>query len=130
MYASEKVIIGGDFNMPDVEWHQRLPVENNRNALHAAFYELIQTYGLHLFVELPTRFGASGSNVFDLPFTNDGDLVESISIVPVISDNEFVRSFVCEDLFAIFHDHEKCFFMTAVIIMVQPTNWTRSFRRS
>lgn len=88
--SSDIVLLGGDFNMPDVTWNDTLPVENSRGAIHAAFFEIIRAYGLFQSVNFPTRITASGSSVLDLVFSNQNDFVQSVIPLPGISDHEVV----------------------------------------
>lgn len=50
-HSSETVMLGGHFNMPDVEWRDLSPVHNNRPLLEYGIYELIMNYGLFQFVD-------------------------------------------------------------------------------
>lgn len=84
------VILGGDFNLPDIEWQSTRPVLRNASLLYSAFHEMINAHSLLQFVETPTRIGASSATLLDLFFCNDRDLVSSVFTIPGISDHDVV----------------------------------------
>lgn len=84
------VILGGDFNFPDVEWKSFKPVLNTTFFLYTTFREMINAHSLFQFVEAPTRIGGDSANILDLFLCSEPDLVSSVVTVPGISDHEVV----------------------------------------
>ena len=83
----QTIVIAGDSNLPDVEWSDpgysiktpaQWPKTVNQKAL-----DIIKEHGLQQMVKHPTR----GDNILDTVFTNDEDLIESVQVVPGISDH-------------------------------------------
>lgn len=84
------VVLGGDFNLPDVEWQSSKPILRNTSLLYSAFYEMINAHSLSQLVETPTRISASSATLLDLFFCNDPSLVSSVLTIPGISDHDIV----------------------------------------
>ena len=78
------VILGGDFNLPDINWEDRT-VKNNSNICKSIL-DLMDDFSLEQLVNEPTR----GNNTLDLCFTNKSSLLNTVSIVPGLSDHDIV----------------------------------------
>ncbi|KAK6056521.1 hypothetical protein COOONC_05973, partial [Cooperia oncophora] len=66
------VIIIGDFNLPEIKW-------DRWNDIEESYHPLAETFVLHGFKQFivePTR----GTNILDLLFSNDHELVKNVSI--------------------------------------------------
>ena len=76
-------IIGGDFNLPDIDWENRTPKINGKNnKLAKQLLDITDNHSLEQTVLHPTRY----NNTLDLHFTNRPSLNISTSVVPGISD--------------------------------------------
>ena len=80
--TSGTLIIGGDFNLPGVDW------TNNTCKPHAAspalcntLIDIAQDNGLEQIVDEPTR----GDNILDLLFTNNPTLINNAQCMPPLS---------------------------------------------
>ena len=67
-----RVLIMGDFNLPGIDWVQ----EQGKGRADEHFLVLVQDYFLTQFVDKPTR----GSEVLDLLFNNDPNMVEEVEV--------------------------------------------------
>ena len=81
------IVIAGDSNLPDVEWSDpgysiKTPAQWPK-ALNEKALDIIKEHGLQQMVMHPTR----GDNILDTVFTNNQDLIESVQVVPGISDH-------------------------------------------
>lgn len=82
---SHCVILGGDFNLPDMKWDSDcVAPQKNRNC--SAFSELMSVYGLQQYVNEPTRFNA----LLDLLLSNDENVIVHTNVCPGISDHSCV----------------------------------------
>lgn len=82
------VIIGGDFNLPNVEWTGTSFCTDN-SSLYKGFNDLIISFSLQQFVLSPTR----NNSILDLLLTNNPSLVSNVTVIPGISDHSAV---VCD----------------------------------
>lgn len=82
---SDCIILGGDFNLPDMKWDSDcVAPQKNRNC--SAFSELMSVYGLQQYVNEPTRFNA----LLDLLLSNDENVIVHTNVCPGISDHNCV----------------------------------------
>ncbi|XP_075738430.1 uncharacterized protein LOC142783734, partial [Rhipicephalus microplus] len=82
---SHCVILGGDFNLPDMKWDSDcVAPQKNRNC--SAFSELMSVYGLQQYVNEPTRINA----LLDLLLSNDENVIVHTNVCPGISDHSCV----------------------------------------
>lgn len=88
--SSENILLGGDFNFPDIQWCNGRPVTSNSSAVYAAFVDIINDFELYQFVDEPTRSGDGCSTVLDLVLCNKINAIESTSVLPGISDHDAV----------------------------------------
>ena len=76
-------MLAGDFNLPGWKWHGPYVGPCAYPALHHQFGEIISNHGLTQLVEEPTR----QANTLDLIFISNPTLVNSVKVVPGISDH-------------------------------------------
>lgn len=88
--APGHVVLGGDFNLPDVSWLDHRPMIGNSSSLYATFSDIINDFHLYQFVTEPTRLGVSRASVLDILLCNRFPSITSVSVVPGISDHEAV----------------------------------------
>jgi len=82
------IIMGGDFNLPDILW-DTLEIKKNpqyTKTLNEKMIDIMQEYNLTQIVHEPTR----GSNTLDLFLTTNPDLAEPPSVHPGMSDHDVV----------------------------------------
>jgi hypothetical protein len=88
--AMPDIILGGDFNLPSIEWgtHSSYvkPSPQYCKTVNDLGLELVNTTGLTQVVQEPTR----GNNILDLMFVLSPDMVKDTSIIPGIGDHEAV----------------------------------------
>eukprot|EP00057_Strongylocentrotus_purpuratus_P027291 XP_011681765.1 PREDICTED: uncharacterized protein LOC589552 [Strongylocentrotus purpuratus] len=79
--------IGGDFNLPDINWED-LSVGGHSNpaSINNRFLDMIQNCNLQQMVTFPTR----GDNVLDLFLTNRPTLINKCSLLPGLGDHDIV----------------------------------------
>ena len=79
--------IGGDFNLPDINWDTSTIDRNQVNsAINMRFLEMLQNCGLEQSVTFPTRH----QNILDLFLTNRPSLINRCSPIPGLSDHDAV----------------------------------------
>lgn len=86
----DDVILSGDFNLPNIDWVDNLPLLRNSSSLYKTFKELVDTHELQQFVLLPTRYGATSKSILDLFLTNHPSAIRSVTTAPGISDHEAI----------------------------------------
>ena len=75
------VILGGDFNLPDINWQQNQVNEgSSRPCLHQTMLDIATGHGLEQVVQAPTFEG----NTLDLIFTNRPAFVNRVEVLPGI----------------------------------------------
>ena len=84
-YSSSILWLGGDLNLPDIDWRSE-SVTGNRNAsaINAKFLETIHDCNLEQIVDYPTRLDAT----LDLFLTNRPTLINRSQPLPGISDHD------------------------------------------
>lgn len=88
MIKSDCMVIGGDFNLPTVEWSHKPCSPAAARCSVQEMESLIDVFSLHQFVREPTR----GNNILDLILTNTPEIVLSTTVIPGISDHRAVIS--------------------------------------
>ena len=84
--------MAGDFNIPNINWNNDSVVEGCSSQLPANTLLNIQgECGFKQLVHEATRSQHNTKNILDLVFTNNESMVESIKVVPGISDHEMVN---------------------------------------
>lgn len=66
--ASDYLVLGGDFNLPDVTWRDGQVSDCNSSVLHSTFSHLVSSFGLIQHVTEPTRADSKRSSTLDLLF--------------------------------------------------------------
>jgi hypothetical protein len=96
--ASEKssghIWIGGDFNLPGINWDREMgstlkPGDKYR-PISEKFLEIVNDNFLVQVVDQPTRIQGNTANTIDLFLTNNPTLVNKVDTLPGISDHEAV----------------------------------------
>ena len=82
------VIIGGDFNIPHVDWKNDIPKPNN-TSMKPLVLNLLDTLRSNDLSQLQFQ-PTWNSSVSDLFCTSRPDLIKSIDIIPGFSDHSFV----------------------------------------
>ena len=81
------IIVGGDFNLPGVQWEdKRVPPRTPHKAQAKLLLSTMEDLNLHQMVHFPTRH----ANTLDLLFTDKPDLVNRVYSGPGLSDHETV----------------------------------------
>lgn len=88
MIKSDCMVIGGDFNLPTVEWSHKPCSSAAARCSVQEMESLIDVFSLHQLVREPTR----GNNILDLILTNTPEIVLSTTVIPGISDHRAVIS--------------------------------------
>ena len=84
-----ETIIGGDFNLPGIQWNDPLSIKLNPQygmAVNEKKLEIKDFFGLTQIVKENTR----GHNVLDICFVKTPDFYSNVGIVPGISDHEAI----------------------------------------
>ena len=87
---SSDIIIGGDFNQPNVNWtiNDIIPGHWASSSTAQALLNIIAEFGLEQLVREPTR----EKSILDLMLTNNPSVFSSVSVEPGISDHSIVVS--------------------------------------
>lgn len=82
------VILGGDFNLPDINWEDNSikPNPQYTSAVSEKMIDLADNFNLTQIIHEPTRQG----NILDLVFTTHPDLMDRTYVVPGMSDHDAV----------------------------------------
>ena len=81
------VILGGDFNCPDINWENNsVSPSANDHEIQQAVIDITTSNLLTQIHDQPTR----GPNILDIIFTSNASLVKSSSSIPGISDHYMV----------------------------------------
>ena len=79
--------LGGDFNLPDINWEQEEIVSNqNPFALNSLFLTMAQDLSLNQIINFPTR----GTSILDLLFTNRPEIFKSPKLLAGVGDHEII----------------------------------------
>jgi hypothetical protein len=86
------IILGGDFNLPSIEWSNHVVKPNPQYGyrVNRLLLDTIEEHGLHQHVHEPTCL----DNILDLLFTTNPDLVEKVNVFPGMSDHGIVTALV------------------------------------
>lgn len=81
------IIMGGDFNLGDIDWNQEIPSTTNpaTKSQHNKFMHILDDYSLSQHVKVPTR-PASGKTL-DLLLSTYPNSVSNVSTSPGLSDH-------------------------------------------
>ena len=81
------IIVGGDFNLPGVNWEEkRVPPRTPHKKQAKFLLSSMEDLNLHQMVHFPTR----NDNTLDLLFTDTPDLINRAYSAPGLSDHETV----------------------------------------
>jgi len=75
------VVLLGDFNLPEIDWHY---YHGPDNVICNTFLRFINSYGLTQYVDQPTR----ESNILDLIFSCSSSFVKDLCIEPPIGTSD------------------------------------------
>ena len=92
-YPEAHFIIGGDFNLPHIDWDSFSVLPNNPcKGISQSILSNFLDLGFSQIVRSPTRSTPTSSSILDLIFTNFPDLVSSSCIIGGISDHDIPLS--------------------------------------
>lgn len=85
--ASDQVmLLAGDFNLPDLDWSDNMCAVKTCTQANMKMKSIVDTYGLLQYVNEPTR----ENSILDLFFCSSPNFVNSVTIIPGISDHQAV----------------------------------------
>ena len=87
-YNNNSIVwLAGDFNAPDINWESAcIETGSNYPTIQTNLIDIIQDHGLSQVVMEPTRC----SNILDLFLTNNPGQVQTVKILPGLSDHDIV----------------------------------------
>ena len=89
--TSSNIWLMGDFNLPKVDWQSSAPTPDCKfPTFYRKCLEVFNDCLLERTVTSPTR----GKHILDLFFTSNPTLIDSVSILPGLSDHDIVRVLV------------------------------------
>ena len=89
--TSSNIWLMGDFNLPKVDWQSSAPTPDCKfPTFYRECLEVFNDCLLEQTVTSPTR----GKHILDLFFTSNPTLIDSVSILPGLSDHDIVRVLV------------------------------------
>ena len=84
---SATIWIGGDLNLPDIDWKSTEIVGNNTNKeANQIFIDTLVNYGLHQINDKPTR----EKNILEIFCTNRPGLISKCTVIPGLSYHDIV----------------------------------------
>ena len=81
---SPNIIIGGDFNLPGIDWETWQTGCTNKSQ-HKVLLDFLLNNSLSQLISQATR--PTSNNILDLLITSSPNLIENIQTVPGISDH-------------------------------------------
>ena len=86
-YPSTAVWIGGDMNLPDINWEtEQITSHQYRHSISESYLQTLACTGLEQVVNFPTR----GENILDIIATNRPTLVRQCQPMPGLSDHDVI----------------------------------------
>ena len=86
-YSNEVIWIGGDANLPDINWSLNTVSGNNyKKEIIVTFLQAVENCGLDQVVDFQTR----DDNLLDISLTNRPSLIRTCKSLPGISYHEIV----------------------------------------
>ena len=80
--------VGGDFNMPKMDWENMRPTVDCRHQLfYREFIETLHDNNMHQMVDTPTR----DKHILDLFLTNNPSQICNTTVIPGLSDHDTVQ---------------------------------------
>ena len=87
---NKKVVIMGDFNLPNIDWTNNAICRDN-SLLSAAFIETIEDNYAHQHVLKPTRYRhGQEANILDLVLTQEENQIQSIQFQPGLGKSDHI----------------------------------------
>ena len=85
---SSRIIVGGDFNLPDIDWVNMISETGGRYRKKSdMLVNAMNSFGLEQMVKVPTRVAEHVSNTLDLVITNVPQFVNNVTTCLGISDH-------------------------------------------
>lgn len=81
--TSDQFILAGDFNLADLTWYNGTCIALTGCRENISMKNIIDTFGLTQYVTVATR----NNNILDLLFCNSPNIVDSVTLIPGISDH-------------------------------------------
>ena len=96
--GENRLLILGDFNVPNIDWIERETLPGAR-IIERHFFESITDNFLHQHVTVPTRYRGTQSSTLDLIFTKEEDDLKNVEALPPIGGSDHavvIGDFICE----------------------------------
>lgn len=89
-YPAANIVLGGDFNMPGIDWETKSVIRNPQygNGMSQKLIDICNDFSLDQVVRIPTRL----NNILDLILTTNPNLFRNISTINGISDHDIVTT--------------------------------------
>ena len=91
--GNRQIILGGDFNLPSIDWDTltiKTPARDSKQCIR--MLDIAHDHFLNQLVLDPSRYGPSSANTLDLLFASKPDLVSDIIVSAGISDHHLVSA--------------------------------------
>ena len=86
-----RVVLAGDFNLPDICWEDGLGCILTSPAygyeINNLFFDILNDFALEQQVKEPTR----STHILDLVLSSQPQLISDVSVIPSMSDHEAVK---------------------------------------
>ena len=82
------LVLGGDFNLPGIDWENYKNLDGKNVNVKDYFFELLDDFGLSQLVTFITR--PSSNAILDLVLTTNPNIISDLSSCPGISDHDIV----------------------------------------
>ncbi|XP_042142870.1 uncharacterized protein LOC121833538 [Ixodes scapularis] len=90
--SSDYLVLGGDFNLPDITWHDKQMLTTGSSILYTTFSHFVSSFGLSQYVTEPTRVDFNRSSTLDLLLCDSRTVVSAVTNLPGISDHDIVTA--------------------------------------
>lgn len=88
-YVNSKIILAGDFNLPEVDWqHLRAGAHNSQHV--NVIFDIMLTDDIEQLMHKPTRVQGDSRSVLDLVFFPRGFVEHAVSVEKDLSDHRHV----------------------------------------
>ena len=90
-------VIGGDFNLPDINWEEETVLPYATSATVSTLLTLAKDFYLDQMITEPTRITETTANTLELFFASNPTLINKVETIQGISDHEpvFIESSLC-----------------------------------
>lgn len=85
----DQILIGGDFNLPHINWSCNEPRYTAGGRLYSTFFDILDSYAFKQYVHEASRNDGTG-HVLDLLLCNRPDIVSNVHVLPGVSDHNIV----------------------------------------